>query len=95
MFKLIGYVLGIVVCLAILGVFKDDPADKNTVRDSVGVMWLKEDIQSCIAVKQAAMYERGDRNLWTPKHYMYDYCEWLADTTVSIEDKIARANVGR
>ena len=91
MFKLIGYVLGIFVCLAILGVFEDDPADKNTVRDTVGIMWLKKDIQSCIAVKRAA----SSNGHWTPKHFMYKHCEWLADKTVSIEDKIASANVGR
>jgi hypothetical protein len=91
MFKLIGYVLGIIVCLAVLGVFKDNPADKNTVRDSVGVMWLKKDIESCIRVKQAA----SNSGHWTPKHWMYKHCEWLADPTVSIEDKIASARVGR
>ena len=86
--KLIGYVLGIFVCLAVLGVFKDDPADNNTIRDSVGMMWLQKEVDSCLRVKEAA----GDK--WTPKHFKWNECvEFYANKDIPIEEKIRVAKV--
>ena len=90
----LGLGLGAIVALGVWSSITAEPLKYNTsTRAGQAIMWLDADLEGCDRVDNALAEVYGA--VMTPKHFMYNECNYLRDPNVDIIEKYVYVMVGR